>query len=142
MVFEFAHYDLVGLLRHKDIKLSALHKKSYLHQMLAALSFMHQNNIIHRDIKGTRSVLQSRLLFSCRVCTGANVFVTQDHVVKVGDWGLARSCPPQHKQPFTNQVVSLWYRAPELLLGAVRYGPEIDIWSVGYVTSDAAVREK
>ena len=100
------------------------------------------------------------LLFN-PILTGANILISNQHDVKLADFGLSRSLvdvPPlvtpapsrsrisrsQAEEDaanavlaasYTNRVVTLWYRAPELLLGEVRYGPEIDMWSVGYGVS-------
>jgi serine/threonine protein kinase len=77
---------------------------------------MHTKKVLHRDIKGP------------------NLLITRDNVLKIADWGLSRTAP-ERNQKLTNgnRIVSLWWRAPELLLGSHDYGPEIDIWSVGCV---------
>ena len=55
--------------------------------------------------------------------------------IKLADFGLARLYQAEDKErPYTNKVITLWYRPPELLLGEERYGPTVDIWSCGYVT--------
>ncbi len=59
--------------------------------------------------------------------------MTKSHVVKIADWGLCRWEPPKLKARLTNPVVTLWYRAPELLLGTARYGKAVDMWSCGAI---------
>jgi serine/threonine protein kinase len=59
--------------------------------------------------------------------------VTKSHVVKLADWGLCRYEAPRAKARLTNPVVTLWYRAPELLLGTARYGKAVDMWSCGAI---------
>lgn len=111
MVFEFIDYDLAGLLKSK-YQLNPTLIRSYAHQLLAGVKYLHENRILHRDLK----------------C--ANILVTSNNVLKIADWGLARILPPQaHK--LTVPVVTLWYRSPELILANRNYGAEIDIWSVG-----------
>merc|ERR1719198_1950720 len=77
---------------------------------------MHRNRILHRDIKGSNLLLDNK----------GNL--------KIADWGLARSWTEQRKH-YTNRVITLWYRPPELLLGATQYTSAIDMWSVGWVAS-------
>ena len=86
--------------------------------MLLGLQHCHSRGILHRDIKGS------------------NLLVGDDGVLKIGDFGLATSFGPDRKQALTSHVVTLWYRAPELLLGATEYGVEIDMWSVGCIIAE------
>ncbi len=58
-------------------------------------------------------------------------------MVKIADFGLARSYAGQDStNPLTNRVITLWYRPPELLLGTTKYGPEVDMWSVGCIFAE------
>ena len=84
-------------------------------QILEGLIYLHDHNVIHRDIKG------------------ANMLITDEGILKLGDFGLAREVNFPGREPLTNRVVTLWYRAPELLLGEIHYTGKIDVWSVGCV---------
>lgn len=111
MVFEYLDNDLTGLMENPSIKLSEAHIKCYMKQLLEGLHYIHTNNVIHRDIKA------------------ANLLVSNNGYLKIGDWGLSRSWVPGAK--YTTRVVTLWYRAPELLLGDRKYTPAVDLWAVG-----------
>jgi len=100
LVFEYMEHDLQGL---GDIKINFTSSqiKCILHQVLTGVNYMHTNNIIHRDIKG------------------ANILINNKGEVKIADFGLARihNPNPNVNKQYTNRVVTLWYRSPELLLG-------------------------
>ena len=88
-------------------------------RLLQGLHYCHRNNILHRDIKGS------------------NILIDNAGVVKIADFGLARSYAGQEStNPLTNRVITLWYRPPELLLGSTKYGPEVDMWSVGCIFAE------
>lgn len=89
-----------------------------MHQLLSGLQHCHDRGILHRDIKGS------------------NLLIDKNGVLKIGDLGLANYYAPKPKHPLTNRVVTLWYRAPELLLGATDYGVGIDLWSAGCVFAE------
>ena len=83
---------------------------------LEGLYWVHKNKILHRDMKA------------------ANILINKEGILKLADFGLARPYSiPKRGQAirYTNRVVTLWYRPPELLLGAREYGPPIDVW-VGF----------
>jgi serine/threonine protein kinase len=82
-------------------------------QLLEGMHYIHKQNILHRDIKG------------------GNLLLTKDGVLKIADFGLARVFFPSQEYHYTNRVVTLWYRAPELLLGVTNYNSKIDLWSIG-----------
>ena len=87
--------------------------------MLKGLAYLHSKNIIHRDIKG------------------ANILISKDGIVKLADFGLARILYPNNRNyKYTNRVVTLWYRAPELLLGTQSYNDTVDMWSMGCVFAE------
>lgn len=73
----------------------------------------------------------------------ANILITKSGVLKLADFGLARAysvCKPGHKNRYTNRVVTLWYRAPELLLGERNYGPPVDMWGAGCIMAEMWTR--
>ena len=114
MVFEYVDYDLSGLL-DSGYRFPEATIKSLIFQLLKVLDFLHSAGYAHRDLK----------------C--ANILLTDDCVLKLGDFGLARALALPGAAPMTPTVVTLWYRPPELLLGAREYGPAVDMWSVGCI---------
>eukprot|EP01035_Chromulina_nebulosa_P019760 gene19760-25693_t len=122
MVFEYVPFDLSGLLKTKEANITEMHIKSYMKQLLRGIHHLHLNKILHRDIKP------------------ANILITSSNVLKIADWGLARTYMNSQKQNLTNPVVTLWYRSPELVLGAKHYGSEVDIWSVGCLFCELKTR--
>eukprot|EP01084_Bolivina_argentea_P141587 248789_1 len=140
MIFEYMHHDLSGLLHNDNVKFNIKHIKYFLCQILNALEYCHETALIlHRDIKSS------------------NLLVDNRGVVKIADFGLARQFIPAlackhkrianvhasvnnnniiHPRHYTNRVVTLWYRSPELLLSDVHYTPSVDLWSVGCVFAE------
>lgn len=117
MVFEYMEYDLTGILETQDIRFTQDHVKSWSQQLLKGTHYMHVNKVIHRDLKAS------------------NLLVNKKGQLKIADWGLARSWNSDMKR-LTNRVITLWYRPPELLLGALEYSPKIDMWSVGCIIAE------
>ncbi|XP_031776674.1 cyclin-dependent kinase 9 isoform X2 [Nasonia vitripennis] len=125
LIFEFCEHDLAGLLSNVNVKFSLGEIKKVMHQLLDGLYYIHTNKILHRDLKA------------------ANVLITKKGVLKLADFGLARAFSIKaNGQPnrYTNRVVTLWYRPPELLLGDRNYGPPIDLWGAGCIMAEMWTR--
>ena len=115
MVFEYLSHDLTGLINHPTFKLNSAHKKDLGKQMFEGLDYLHRRGVLHRDIKA------------------ANILVSNTGQLKYADFGLARFYTKSRTLDYTNRVITIWYRPPELLLGETQYGPEVDIWSAACV---------
>ncbi|XP_050380152.1 cyclin-dependent kinase C-2 C-like [Argentina anserina] len=118
LVFEYMEHDLAGLVAANDIKFSDVQIKCYMRQLFSAVEHCHMRGIMHRDIKAS------------------NILVNNDGILKLADFGLANVVNSKSKQPLTSRVVTLWYRPPELLMGATEYGVSVDLWSVGCVLAE------
>ncbi|KAH9691861.1 protein kinase domain-containing protein [Citrus sinensis] len=111
LVFEFMQTDLARIISNPEGKLTEP-------QLLSGLQHCHDRGILHRDVKGS------------------NLLIDKNGVLKIADFGLANYFSPNKKRPLTSRVVTLWYRAPELLLGATDYGVGIDLWSAGCLLAE------
>ncbi|KAL6139821.1 hypothetical protein ACLB2K_058122 [Fragaria x ananassa] len=118
LVFEYMEHDLAGLVAANDIKFSDVQIKCYMRQLFSAVEHCHMRGIMHRDIKAS------------------NILVNNDGILKLADFGLANVVNSKSNQPLTSRVVTLWYRPPELLMGATEYGVSVDLWSVGCVFAE------
>ena len=108
-------HDLFGLLESGLVSFEERHVASFMKQLLSALHHCHLRHFLHRDLK----------------CS--NILLNNAGQVKLADFGLARLWQPELKErAYTNKVITLWYRPPELLLGGEQYGPPVDMWSAGY----------
>lgn len=122
MVFEYLSHDLTGLLNHPSYKLDPAQKKHLALQLFEGLDYLHKRGVLHRDIKA------------------ANILVSSDGVLKLADFGLARFYAKRHQVDYTNRVITIWYRSPELLLGETQYGAAVDIWSAACVMVEIFTR--
>ncbi|KAF9197490.1 kinase subunit of RNA polymerase II carboxy-terminal domain kinase I [Haplosporangium sp. Z 27] len=123
MVFEYMDHDLTGILAHPQLKFRPEHVKCLMKQLLEGLGFLHHKGVLHRDIKGS------------------NLLVNNQGELKLADFGLARLFQKKTKRDYTNRVITLWYRPPELILGATAYGPEVDMWSAGCIMVELFTRK-
>ncbi|KAI5744778.1 hypothetical protein M8J76_005078 [Diaphorina citri] len=124
LVFEYMDHDLMGLLESGMVDFNEVNNASIMRQLLDGLSYCHKRNFLHRDIK----------------CS--NILMNNRGEVKLADFGLARLYNAEDRQrPYTNKVITLWYRPPELLLGEERYGPAIDVWSCGCILGELFVKK-
>ena len=122
LVFEFCATDLEAVIKDTArYELDAAKVKGYLQGTLRGVAHLHSAWVMHRDLKP------------------GNLFLTPEGVVKVGDFGLARFYGSPERR-YTGQVVTRWYRAPEILFGAKFYGTSIDVWSVGAVFAELLLR--
>ena len=122
MVFEYLAHDLTGLLNHPTFKLEHAHKKDLSKQLFEGLNYLHRRGVLHRDIKA------------------ANILVSNTGQLKLADFGLARFYSKRGALDYTNRVITIWYRSPELLLGETQYGPAVDIWSAACVMVEIFTR--
>ncbi|CAH1640580.1 unnamed protein product [Spodoptera littoralis] len=120
LVLEYVPQQLKSFLRsmrQNDITFFPVHVKSLMIQLLQGVQHLHDNDIIHRDLKTD------------------NILLSQDGVLKVADFGLARGYESSLQQ-YTPGVGTLWYNAPELLLLSPEYSTPIDMWSVGCIFAE------
>lgn len=116
MVFDYLDHDLTGLLTLPDLQLTEGHRKMIFKQLVDGLNYLHKKRVIHRDIKGS------------------NILLNSDGVLKIADFGLARNMKvlrDGESPDYTNRVITIWYRPPELLMGSTDYGREVDVWGIG-----------
>lgn len=121
LIFEYMDTDLHAVIK-KGTLLKDIHKRYVMYQLLKAIKYLHSGNVIHRDQKPS------------------NVLLDTDCIVKLCDFGLARSlnqiqedsCNPA----LTEYVATRWYRAPEILLGSTRYTKGVDMWSLGCILGE------
>jgi len=122
VVMEYVEHELKDLMEHTRYAFSTAEIKCLMKQLLQAIEYFQNHNIMHRDLK------TSNLLYSNK------------GMLKVCDFGLARKFLGT-KRSYTPVVVTLWYRAPEVLLGCDTYTPAIDIWSVGCIFAELILKE-
>lgn len=114
MIFGYMSHDLSGILAQPNVKLEEGHIKFLFRQILSGLTYIHQRGILHRDIKGS------------------NILVDGDGNLKLADFGLSRTIDTSNKRArYSNRVITLWYRPPELLFGATVYDGAVDNWGAG-----------
>lgn len=122
LVFEFLDQDLK---RYMDLigkkAMNPMLIKSYLQQLLLGMAFCHAHRVLHRDLKPQ------------------NLLIDRAGTLKIADFGLARAFGVPVRT-YTHEVVTLWYRAPEVLLGGKQYSTPVDIWSIGCIFAEMVTR--
>ncbi len=114
--------DLEMLIKDSEgIRYGTAEVKAWMGMLGRAVWFCHESFVLHRDIKPN------------------NLFIAADGEVKLADFGLARSFSDPYR-PMTSQVITRWYRPPELLFGARFYSGAVDVWSMGTVFAELILR--
>eukprot|EP00397_Hematodinium_sp_SG-2012_P006349 GEMP01006379.1.p1 GENE.GEMP01006379.1~~GEMP01006379.1.p1 ORF type:complete len:339 (+),score=49.84 GEMP01006379.1:103-1119(+) len=125
LIFELIDFDLKKFMKSNHVGPAGLTLdivQDFAHQLLTGLEFCHRNRIIHRDLKPQNLLVKVE---------GGN----KNYTLKIADFGLARvfSLPIPR---LTHEVVTVWYRAPEILLGCEKYCIGVDMWSVGCIIAE------
>ncbi|UZJ54015.1 hypothetical protein CBS101457_003335 [Exobasidium rhododendri] len=119
LVFEFMEQDLKKYMDNHGVKgaLDPATIRSFMFQLLKGTAFCHENRVLHRDLKPQ------------------NLLINRRGELKLADFGLARAFGIP-VNTFSNEVVTLWYRAPDVLLGSRTYSTSIDVWSAGCIMAE------
>jgi len=120
LVFEYLDQDLKNYLDAcGDKGIDEYTVKSFLYQLLQGIAYCHEHRVLHRDLKPQ------------------NLLINMDGELKLADFGLARGFGiPVRK--YTHEVVTLWYRPPDVLLGSTKYSTQVDMWGVGCIFAEMA----
>ncbi|CAM9316191.1 unnamed protein product [Chrysoparadoxa australica] len=119
LVFEYLDQDLKKYLDVCEGGLEISIMKSFLYQLLRGVAYCHHHRVLHRDLKPQ------------------NLLINREGELKLADFGLARAFGIPVRS-YTHEVVTLWYRAPDVLMGSRKYSTPVDIWSIGCIFAEMA----
>ncbi|KAJ7313303.1 hypothetical protein JRQ81_004592 [Phrynocephalus forsythii] len=122
LVFEFVDHTVLDDLEMFPDGLDYNKVRKYLYQIIKGIGFCHSHNIIHRDIKPE------------------NILVSCSGIIKLCDFGFARTLAAPG-EAYTDYVATRWYRAPELLVGDIKYGKAVDVWAIGCLVTEMLTGE-
>uniref|UniRef100_A0A7E4W8L4 cyclin-dependent kinase n=1 Tax=Panagrellus redivivus TaxID=6233 RepID=A0A7E4W8L4_PANRE len=122
LVFEYVEHDLRDYMEEVDNMIVLNNVKLFLMQLLRGLAYCHQRRVLHRDLKPQ------------------NLLINNNGELKLADFGLARAQSVPTKT-YSNEVVTLWYRPPDVLLGSKEYSSHIDMWGVGCILFEMLTRK-
>ena len=118
LVFEYLNTDLKKYLdKEQNLPLNKNVVKSYFYQLLRGIHYIHKKKILHRDLKPQ------------------NLLLSNDGILKIADFGLARAFSINVKN-YTHEVITLWYRPPDVLIGSKQYDTSVDLWSCGTIFAE------
>ena len=120
LVFEFIDKNLLELLEQSPTGLSPQLIKNLIFQLCKAVKYLHDQNIIHRDVKPENLLIDNKM--NLKLC----------------DFGFARKILNNKNENLTDYVATRWYRSPELLITGGIYGPEVDYWAIGCIMGELA----
>ena len=122
LIFEYLEHDLITQMHIHNVSggMPPHMIKSYMFQMLRGIAFCHAHRVLHRDLKPQ------------------NLLIDKSGVLKLAGFDLARAFDTPVRT-YTHEVVTLWYRAPEILLGSKHYSTAIDMWSIGCIFAELAI---
>ncbi|CAH4036400.1 cyclin-dependent kinase 20-like [Pieris brassicae] len=123
LVLEYMSSGLWDMLHHRQQELTLPRVKAYAQMLLKGTRYMHAHYVMHRDLKP------------------ANLLINHEGVLKIADLGLARLFWPDGGRPYSHQVATRWYRAPELLYGARYYTENVDVWAVGCIIAEMITKK-
>lgn len=121
LVLEYYQSDLEKVIKDSLLTFGQADIKAWMLMILRGVEHLHQRGFLHRDLKPS------------------NLLIGDDGVIRIADFGLCRDYAVP-LEPMTSQVVTLWYRSPELLLGAKYYGGGVDVWSIGCIFAELMLR--
>jgi cyclin-dependent kinase len=139
LIFEYCEWDLKKLMDAKG-ELTVPEIRTFLRQLLEGLAYCHHRSVVHRDLKPQNLLIEDPKSERKKEPADDASLRTRDCtelVLKLADFGLARVEGLPVKK-YSHEVVTLWYRSPDVILGSTNYGLPVDLWSVGCIFAEMA----